>query len=155
MDPHRWVKIDSLYPAPLARDPGERPDYLAAACGQEPELRREVESLLDAANADLRSPDLRSPLMLAGENWLPGFRLGAYEILAPLGAGGMGEVYRARDTKLRREVAIKVLPREFQRDFARLARFQREAHVLASLNNWRIAAIYGLEEFQGVRFLVL
>jgi serine/threonine protein kinase len=82
-------------------------------------------------------------------------RLGAYEILAPLGAGGMGEVYRAKDTKLRREVAIKVLPREFQKDLARLARFEREAHVLASLNNRRIAAIYDLEEFQGVRFLVL
>ena len=156
MDPQRWVKIESLYHAALAREPAERPDYLAAACAQEPELRREVESLLGAANADLRGPDLRSPLMLAGDrNWLPGFRLGAYEILAPLGAGGMGEVYRARDTKLRREVAIKVLPREFERDLARLARFEREAHVLASLNNRRIAAIYDLEEFQGIRFLVL
>src|SRR5580698_1822616 len=149
MDPQRWVKIESLYHAALARNPAERPDYLAAACAQEPELRREVESLLGAANADLRSP------LSADRNWLPGFRLGAYEILAPLGAGGMGEVYRARDTKLRREVAIKVLPREFERDFARLARFEREAHVLASLNNRRIAAIYDLEEFQGIRFLVL
>jgi serine/threonine protein kinase/Tol biopolymer transport system component len=150
MDPQRWVKIESLYHAALARKPAERPDYLAAACAQEPELQREVESLLGAANADLRSP-----LLTGDRNWLPGFRLGAYEILAPLGAGGMGEVYRARDTKLRREVAIKVLPREFERDFARLARFEREAHVLASLNNRRIAAIYDLEEFQGIRFLVL
>jgi eukaryotic-like serine/threonine-protein kinase len=149
MDPQRWARIESLYHAALARDPGDRPDYLAAACAQEPELRREVESLLGAANADLRSP------LIADRKWLPGFWLGAYEILAPLGAGGMGEVYRARDTKLRREVAIKVLPREFQRDLARLARFEREAHVLASLNNRRIAAIYDLEEFQGVRFLVL
>jgi serine/threonine protein kinase len=155
MDPQRWVKIESLYHAALARDPGERLAYLAAACAQEPELRREVESLLGAANADLRGPDLRSPLIAGDRKWLPGFRLGVYEILALLGAGGMGEVYRAKDTKLRREVAIKVLPREFERDFARLARFEREAHVLASLNNRRIAAIYGLEEFQGVRFLVL
>src|SRR5580698_1846799 len=120
MDPQRWARIESLYHAALARDPGERPDYLAAACAQEPELRREVESLLDAANADLRSP------LPADRKWLPGFRLGAYEILAPSGTGGMGEVYRAKDTKLRREVAIKVLPREFERDFARLARFERE-----------------------------
>jgi serine/threonine protein kinase len=149
MDPQRWARIESLYHAALDRNPAERPDYLAAACAQEPELRREVESLLGTANADLRSP------LSADRNWLPGFRLGAYEILAPLGAGGMGEVYRARDTKLRREVAIKVLPREFERDLARLARFERESHVLASLNNRRIAAIYDLEEFQGVRFLVL
>src|SRR5580704_1213532 len=149
MDPQRWARIESLYHAALDRKPAERPDYLAAACAQEPELRREVESLLGTANADLRSP------LSADRKWLPGFRLGAYEILAPLGAGGMGEVYRAKDTKLRREVAIKVLPREFQRDLARLARFEREAHVLASLNNRRIAAIYDLEEFQGVRFLVL
>src|SRR5579863_5087260 len=84
-----------------------------------------------------------------------GERLGPYEILAPIGAGGMGEVYRARDSKLRREVAIKVLPGEFQRDTARLARFEREARLLASLNHPRIATIYGLEEFQGIRFLVL
>jgi serine/threonine protein kinase len=84
-----------------------------------------------------------------------GDKLGPYEILAPLGAGGMGEVYRAKDTKLRREVAIKVLPREFQSDPARLARFEREAQVLASLNHPHIAAIYGLEESQSIRFLVL
>jgi serine/threonine protein kinase/Tol biopolymer transport system component len=149
MDPQRWVKIESLYHAALAKDPGDRPDYLAAACAQEPELRREVESLLGAANADLRSP------LTGDRNWLPGFRLGAYEILAPLGAGGMGEVYRARDTKLRRVVAIKALPREFERDSARLARFEREAHVLAPLNHQHIASIYDLEEFQGVRFLVM
>jgi Tol biopolymer transport system component len=87
--------------------------------------------------------------------WPSGFHLGPYEILAPLGAGGMGEVYRARDSKLRREVAIKVLPREFQSDPSRLARFEREAQILASLNHPHIAAIYGLEEFQGIRFLVL
>src|SRR6202789_3055054 len=149
MDPQRWARIESLYHAALDRSPAERPGYLAAICAQEPDLRREVESLLGAANADLRSP------LTGDRNWLPGFRLGAYEVLAPLGAGGMGEVCRARDTKLRREVAIKVLPREFQSTLANLARFEREAHVLASLNNRRIAAIYDLEEFQGVRFLVL
>ena len=84
-----------------------------------------------------------------------GTRLGPYEILAPLGAGGMGEVYRATDTKLGREVAIKVLPSEVTGDAERLARFQREAHLLASLNHPNIAAIHGLEEADGKPFLVL
>ena len=86
---------------------------------------------------------------------VPGSLLGAYEVTAPIGAGGMGEVYRARDTKLGREVAIKTLPEEFARDTDRLARFDREAKLLASLNHPNIAAIYGLEEFHGSRFLVL
>ena len=76
----------------------------------------------------------------------PGTRLGPYEIVSPLGAGGMGEVYRARDTKLNREVAIKVLPEAFAADVERLARFTREAQTLASLNHPNIAAIYGIED---------
>src|SRR6476661_808107 len=75
-----------------------------------------------------------------------GSRLGSYEILSPLGAGGMGEVYRAKDTKLNRDVAIKVLPESFALDADRLARFTREAQVLASLNHPNIAAIYGIEQ---------
>ena len=85
----------------------------------------------------------------------PGTRLGPYEITAPLGAGGMGEVYRAHDTKLKREVAIKVLPDTFSQDAERLARFQREAEVLASLNHPSIGHIYGLEESDGTQALVL
>src|SRR5689334_22118533 len=76
----------------------------------------------------------------------PGTRLGPYEILAPLGAGGMGEVYRAKDSKLKRDVALKVLPEAFACDPERMARFQREAEVLASLNHANIAHIYGVEE---------
>src|SRR5271170_223927 len=75
-----------------------------------------------------------------------GDRLGPYEILASIGAGGMGEVYRALDTKLKREVALKVLPDSFARDPERMARFQREAEVLAALNHPNIAQIYGVEE---------
>jgi serine/threonine protein kinase len=85
----------------------------------------------------------------------PGSRVGSYEILAPLGAGGMGEVYRAADTRLGREVAIQVLPDAFARDPERLARFEREARVLAQLNHPGIAAIYGFEKVDGVSFLVL
>ncbi len=85
----------------------------------------------------------------------PGAKLGHYEIVEAIGAGGMGEVFRAADTRLGREVALKVLPDLFARDPDRLARFQREAHLLASLNHPHIAAIHGLEEAAGVRFLVL
>jgi serine/threonine protein kinase len=85
----------------------------------------------------------------------PGTRLGPYEILALIGAGGMGEVYRARDTKLARDVALKVLPDVFALNPERLARFRREAHVLASLNDPHIASIYGFEESHGTSALVL
>jgi len=84
-----------------------------------------------------------------------GTKLGPYEIVSPLGAGGMGEVYRARDAKLNRDVAIKVLPEAVANDSERLARFRREAQVLASLNHPHIAAIYGLEEAGGIEALVL
>ncbi len=85
----------------------------------------------------------------------PGSRLGPYEVIALIGQGGMGEVYRARDTKLGRDVALKVLPDVFADDPERLARFQREARVLASLNHPNIASIYGLEESGDTRALVL
>src|SRR5687767_7385691 len=86
---------------------------------------------------------------------MTGTRLGAYEILALIGAGGMGEVYRARDTRLNRDVALKVLPELFAADPDRLARFKREAQLLASLNHPNIAAIHGFEEAGGVQALVL
>ena len=81
--------------------------------------------------------------------------MGAYEIIALLGKGGMGEVYRARDSKLKRDVALKIIPEEFSRDESRNSRFAREAEVLASLNHANIAAIYDLQEANGPRFLVL
>ena len=84
-----------------------------------------------------------------------GTRLGPYEITGLLGAGGMGEVYRARDSKLQRDVAIKVLPEALAHDTERLARFEREARTLASLNHPRIAQIYGLEESDGIKALVM
>src|SRR6187401_786716 len=84
-----------------------------------------------------------------------GSRLGVYEILAPLGAGGMGEVFRAKDTKLGREVAIKVLPPALAQDPERVGRFRREAQILATLNHPNIAAVYGLEEGDGTVGLVM
>jgi eukaryotic-like serine/threonine-protein kinase len=84
-----------------------------------------------------------------------GIKIGAYEVLSPLGAGGMGEVYRARDARLSRDVAIKALPPEFAQDPERLARFEREARLLASLSHPNIAGIFGVEEDHGSRYLVL
>ncbi len=84
-----------------------------------------------------------------------GTRLGPYEITAQIGVGGMGEVYRATDTKLKRDVAVKVLPSALAADPERLARFQREAEVLASLNHPNIAQIHGLEESEGIKALVM
>src|SRR5438128_4875046 len=84
-----------------------------------------------------------------------GTRLGAYEILSALGVGGMGEVYRARDTKLNRDVALKVIPDTFALDPDRISRFTREAQVLASLNHPHIAAIYGFEDSSAIHALVL
>src|SRR5215467_2332341 len=84
-----------------------------------------------------------------------GTQLGSHEITALLGKGGMGEVYRARDLKLKREVAIKILPGEFAQDSDRVSRFQREAEVLASVNHPNIAGIHDLQEANGLRYLVL
>ena len=84
-----------------------------------------------------------------------GSRLGPYEILSAIGAGGMGEIYRARDTKLNRDVALKILPSEFALDVDRLSRFKREAQVLASLDHQNIGAIYGFEDADGGQALVL
>src|SRR5262244_1798072 len=87
--------------------------------------------------------------------FIPGHMLGPFEIVGPLGAGGMGEVYRARDTRLGRDVAIKSLPDEFSRQPDRLARFEREARMLASLHHTHIAGIHGLEVVDEHRYLVL
>ena len=84
-----------------------------------------------------------------------GTRLGPYEILSPIGKGGMGEVYRARDAKLGRDVAIKVLPEEFSQHEERLAKFEREARLLASVNHPNVATLFGLEDADGIRFLVM
>ncbi|MGH9392165.1 MAG: protein kinase domain-containing protein, partial [Vicinamibacteria bacterium] len=85
----------------------------------------------------------------------PGSKLGSYEIVALLGAGGMGEVYRARDAKLGREVAVKVLPAAFTKDEERLARFAREARLLAALNHSNVATLYGVEEHEGQQLLAM
>src|SRR5262245_13801410 len=152
LSPDRWDAVERLFHAALARPVDERAAFLADACAGDEELRREVETLLvehTSADAEFSRGAAVAAAGLVSDvdrSVLTGRRLGAYQILAPIGAGGMGEVYRARDTRLGREVAIKILPRAFTADTDRLARFDREARVLASLNHPHIAAIYGFEE---------
>jgi serine/threonine-protein kinase len=166
----RWPRVKALFQAAVERPPAERADFLAAATGGDAALRQEVESLLASDGADLsvlnRLPVASTSVLAGPLTAIPssmgsrlaltaGVRIGPYEIVAPLGAGSMGEVYRARDTKLNRDVALKVLPSLFALDADRAARFTREAQLLASLNHQNIAAIYGLEESNGTQALVL
>jgi serine/threonine-protein kinase len=147
----RWRRIGELCDRALALGPGERPAFLASACAGDDELRREVESLLSGeskVDGFLRSSTLQAVVhdVMSAPGSLTGSRIGAYEVRAWLGAGGMGEVYRARDIRLGRDVAVKVLPPHLTSDPERLARFEREARLLASLNHPHIATIHGIEE---------
>ncbi|MEO6236915.1 MAG: protein kinase [Vicinamibacterales bacterium] len=161
MTPERWKQIEGLYQAAHGRPPGERAGFLAAACPDDEALRDEVESLLNEPLIDdgfLAAPALVLPAHMVAElmpKVMTGRSLGGYQLQRLLGAGGMGEVYRAHDAKLQRDIAIKILPHAFTSDQDRLARFEREARMLAALNHPNICAIYGLEEADGVRFLVL
>ena len=173
MTDERWPRVKALFQAAVERPTEERAAFLAAATGEDEALRREVESLMASDTSGLSFLD---QLTVASESVLadaltalpasieqtlshavltPGLRVGPYEIVAPLGAGAMGEVYRARDTKLSRDVALKVLPRQFALNPDRLARFTREAQLLAALNHPNIATIYGLDESGGAPALVL
>ncbi len=173
MTDERWPRIRQLFEAVVDRPAVERAEFLAAATAGDDVLRREVEALLaaDAAAVGLserwpaasdsalaalrgavngiRSDDPVSPGLTAGH------RVGNYDVIAPLGTGGMGEVYRAHDARLGRDVAVKILPHAFTADPDRLARFAREARVLASLSHPHIAGIYGIEEIGEGPALVL
>jgi Tol biopolymer transport system component/tRNA A-37 threonylcarbamoyl transferase component Bud32 len=153
MTPERWVKIQKIFAEALKREPAERSDYLIGVC-TDPSLREEVE-LMIAAHEQGGSSFLDPPFAESKETLKSGSRIGQYEVLEAIGAGGMGEVYRARDSKLGREVAIKILPAAFSRDPERLARFQREARFLASLNHANIASIYGVEDAGDTRALIM
>jgi len=159
MDPQRWRSVEGLFHAALERGPEARQAFLDVACGGDTDLQRQVELLLakeKEAGSFLETPAIRNMTDTeTATGALLGREFGPYRIVSPLGTGGMGEVYRAHDSKLGRDVAIKILPDEFARDPKRLARFRREARTLASLNHPNIAAIYGLEESGGMDCLVL
>jgi serine/threonine protein kinase len=153
LTPERWQEVKKILAAALERPPRVRSAYLDQACA-EPEVRHEVESLI-AAHDQADSNFMERPSPGSNEALKSGTTLGPYEILAPIGAGGMGVVYKARDIKLGRKVAIKVLPSALVGDPERLARFQREAQLLAALNHPNIATIHGFEESGDLRALVM
>ena len=129
-----WLRLKEVFAGAWALPAERRPAYLAEACGDDEALRQEVESLLasnERARSFLETPAATRDAFAAIN--LEGQQIGAYQIEALIGAGGMGEVYKARDTKLNRQVAIKVLLPAVADDPDRLARFRREAQVLASL----------------------
>src|SRR5467141_1055386 len=128
------------------------PDRVAQVCRQNAHCRRFFSGLPDRGTIAFAS--CPAPIII-NLSLTPGTRLGVYQVTAPIGEGGMGQVFRATDTKLKRHVAIKILPPSLAADHDRLARFQREAEVLASLNHPNIAAIYGLEESAGMTALVM
>ena len=157
MTPGRWQQVKDLYRVALEQTPEDRAAFLAHV---DPELRREVEQLLAHGETLTFSeaPAGKRATGLSGETpnpRLPPTHFGPYQVVALLGKGGMGEVFRCRDLKLGRDVAIKALPAALASDPGRLSRFRREARTLASLNHPSIAAIYGLEESGGKSFLVL
>src|SRR5688572_6369487 len=139
MTPERWRQIETLYHAARALPRHDRAAYLAGACPDDEALRREVDKLLSqpASDEGLLAGDAReiSAGLVTQPAALANRTLGGYELQALIGVGGMGEVYRARDLKLGREVAIKVLPHAFTSDSNRLTRFDREARTLAALNH--------------------
>ena len=158
MTPERWKRVEELFHAASARPTADRASFLATAC-EDDGLRLEVETLLREPVSDdgiagwkplaLTAATLPVPIAMTGRV------LGGYHLRGLLGTGGMGEVYRAHDPALGREVAIKILPTAFASHPDRLARLEREARTLASLNHPNICAIYGLGEADGIRFLVL
>jgi Tol biopolymer transport system component len=161
MTPERWKRIEPLYQKALVRPPADRQAFLAAACADDEAMRREVESLLAESASDdgfLAKPALPISAYDVTDivrKTMAGTSLGGYQLHTLLGVGGMGEVYQAHDPKLAREVAIKILPSAFTSHPDRLARFEREARMLAALNHPNICAIYGFEEADGIRFLIL
>ncbi len=152
MTPERWLEVKKALADALERTPEERSAYLEQACA-EPDMRREVESLIlaqEQAQTSLMAEPAAQPKELA-----IGSRLGTYEILARIGAGGMGEVYRARDTRLERSVAIKILPNAFSADSDRLHRFEREARSVSALNHPNIVTIYELGQDGSTHYIAM
>ncbi len=151
MTPERWQQIRDVLEKALELTPGQRSAFLDGACLSDPSLRQEVEALL-ASSDDARSSFLQSsPLRVT---ITPGTKLGDYEVKSLLGSGGMGEVYRARDSRLGRDVAIKVLPSFLSADSDRLRRFEQEARAAAALNHPNILAVFQMGTYQGAPYLV-
>ena len=149
--PEHWQRVREVLAEALTLKPGDRPAFLERACASDHMLRREVESLLSSSDevrtSFLQSSKSRIPIT-------PGAKLGDYEVQRLVGSGGMGEVYRAQDRRLGRDVAIKVLPRLLSRDAERLRRFEQEAQAAAALNHPNILAVFQMGTYGGAPYLV-
>jgi TolB-like protein/lipoprotein NlpI len=152
MDSERGRRIDELAAATAERAPHERTDFLAAACGDDAALRREVESRL--ASREQPRTSVEAPPYQQERHLAPGSRLGPYRIVALVGVGGMGQVYRAHDPRLGREVAIKVLSRHSPADRVELLRFEREARAASALNHPGLLAVFDIGDQGGIPYVV-
>ena len=165
MTPDRRRKAQEVLSAATERDPGSRAAFLEEACRNDPELRAEVESLLSsvgaASSGSLESPRIdRAPALSPAQRVASrppgkGTRLGPYEILAPLGTGGMDDLFRASDSRLGLEVALKVLPAELASDPERLKRFEQEARSASGLNHPNIVGVYDIGSAEGVSYIAM
>ena len=164
LDRVRWQRVKRLFNEAATRPPGERASFVAAASADDQDVRREVEALLASHDAASEFFERRAPALavLAAESaspprvdagFLPGRRLGPYEIVARIGAGGMGEVYRARDSRLHRDVALKIVPSAFVADAARRDRLVREARAASAIEHPHIAVIHEIGEADGITFI--
>src|SRR5688572_6206508 len=160
MKPERWQQIEQLYHATLEREPEQRAAFLDAACAGDRTVRHEVESLLaydEQAQRFINTPpDEVAAEMLAAQQpqSLIGSSLNYYKILSLVGRGGMGEVYRALDSRLGREVAVKLLPAAFSTDQERLRRFEQEARAAGMLNHPNVLTIYDIGSREGAPYIV-
>lgn len=161
MTPERWQQIEKLFYAALERAPDERAAFLVETCAADDALRQEVESLLASheggrASFEALTKEVAAELLTTNQAWtMKGRMLGRYQVLATLGAGGMGEVYRALDTRLDREVAIKILPPHLAATPDALLRFEREAKAVAALSHPNILAIHDFGADEGVHYAVM
>src|SRR5262245_41951529 len=160
MTPDRWKKLDALFHEALELQGEARAAHLARACGDDGQLREEAERLIAAH--DQEGSFIDSPIFSETEgltnddrNMSPvGRRIGPYQVVSQLGRGGMGEVYLAKDTRLERKVALKVLPAAFIQIPDRALRFEREAKAVSALNHPNILTIYEIGEADGAHYIV-
>src|SRR5579862_7005860 len=161
----RWRRLEGLFYEAVELDPAARKAFLDERCAEDAELRKEVESLLksaDVSSSDRPLDFLQKPIQDAARNVVaippplalkPGARFGRYEVLTTVGAGGMGEVYLAHDTQLRRNVALKLLARELTRDERGLRRFEQEARAASALNHPNILTVYEFGQIEGTYYI--